>query len=74
MTASESEGSYGTLLSSFTTSVKADLDSPVTSNFGNRIAEYRSEVCYRIFFKYLSLSIVCISLKKADVVFFKVSF
>ncbi|CAG9530450.1 unnamed protein product [Cercopithifilaria johnstoni] len=43
MTASESEGSYGTMLSSFTTSVKADLDSPVTSNFGNRIAEYRAE-------------------------------
>ncbi|VDN91236.1 unnamed protein product [Brugia pahangi] len=43
MTASEGEGSYGAMLSSFTTSVKADLDSPVTSNFGNRIAEYRVE-------------------------------
>lgn len=52
MTASESEGSYGAMLSSFTTSVKADLDSPVTSNFGNRIAEYRAEVCC----KFLSLS------------------
>ncbi|KAM3727659.1 ArfGAP with SH3 domain, ANK repeat and PH domain-containing protein [Dirofilaria immitis] len=31
------------MLSSFTTSVKADLDSPVTSNFGNRIVEYRAE-------------------------------
>ncbi|EJD74934.1 GTP-ase activating protein for Arf containing protein [Loa loa] len=43
MAASESEGSYGAMLSSFTTSVKADLDSPVTSNFGNRIVEYRAE-------------------------------
>ncbi|VDO30144.1 unnamed protein product [Onchocerca flexuosa] len=43
MIASESEGSYGAMLSSFTTSVKADLDSPVTSNFGNRIVEYRAE-------------------------------
>uniref|UniRef100_A0A158Q8I3 PH domain-containing protein n=1 Tax=Elaeophora elaphi TaxID=1147741 RepID=A0A158Q8I3_9BILA len=43
MIASESEGSYGSMLSSFTASVKADLDSPVTSNFGNRIAEYRAE-------------------------------
>ncbi|VDK76715.1 unnamed protein product [Litomosoides sigmodontis] len=43
MTASETEGNYGAMLSSFTTSMKADLDSPVTSNFGNRIAEYRVE-------------------------------
>ncbi|MCP9265137.1 GTP-ase activating protein for Arf containing protein [Dirofilaria immitis] len=43
MIANESEGSYGAMLSSFTTSVKADLDSPVTSNFGNRIVEYRAE-------------------------------
>uniref|UniRef100_A0A915PJS0 Uncharacterized protein n=1 Tax=Setaria digitata TaxID=48799 RepID=A0A915PJS0_9BILA len=43
MIVNESEGSYGAMLSSFTTSVKADLDSPVTSNFGNRIVEYRAE-------------------------------
>ncbi|VDK66770.1 unnamed protein product [Onchocerca ochengi] len=43
MITNESEGSYGAMLSSFTTSVKADLDSPVTSNFGNRIVEYRAE-------------------------------
>lgn len=45
MSATESEGSYDAILGSFISSVKADLDSPVTSNFGNRIAEYRSEVC-----------------------------
>lgn len=56
MTASETEGNYGAMLSSFTTSVKADLDSPVTSNFGNRIAEYRVEVYHWFFtnfFQYL---------------------
>lgn len=59
MTASECEGSYGALLNSFISSVKADLDSPVTSNFGNRIAEYRAEVCCPVFYEFLSISMRC---------------
>ncbi|MFH4982580.1 hypothetical protein AB6A40_009289 [Gnathostoma spinigerum] len=31
------------LVASFITSVKGDLDSPVTSNFGNRVGEYRAQ-------------------------------
>ena len=42
---SSASGSGGVnLISSFLTTVKADLDSPVTSNFGSRIFEYRSQV------------------------------
>uniref|UniRef100_F1KRU5 Arf-GAP with SH3 domain, ANK repeat and PH domain-containing protein 1 n=1 Tax=Ascaris suum TaxID=6253 RepID=F1KRU5_ASCSU len=37
-------GGGGQLLTSFINSVKADLDSPVTSNFGTRIGEYRAQV------------------------------
>lgn len=37
-------GGGGQLLTSFISSVKADLDSPVTSNFGTRIGEYRAQV------------------------------
>uniref|UniRef100_A0A158QAB9 Arf-GAP domain-containing protein n=1 Tax=Enterobius vermicularis TaxID=51028 RepID=A0A158QAB9_ENTVE len=41
---SSASGSGGVnLISSFLTTVKADLDSPVTSNFGSRIFEYRSQ-------------------------------
>ncbi|VDN08528.1 unnamed protein product [Thelazia callipaeda] len=43
MIAREGEGCYGAMLNSFTTSMKADLDSPVTSNFGNRVMEYRAD-------------------------------
>ncbi|VDK17663.1 unnamed protein product, partial [Anisakis simplex] len=32
------------LISSFTASLKSDLDSPVTSNFGNHIADYHTQV------------------------------
>ncbi|VDM32617.1 unnamed protein product [Toxocara canis] len=42
MASTSNNGSNG-LLASFITSVRADLDSPVTSNFGNRIAEYRNQ-------------------------------
>ncbi|VDN36423.1 unnamed protein product [Gongylonema pulchrum] len=38
-----SDGGYDALLGSFITSVRADLDSPITSTFGSRIAEYRIE-------------------------------
>lgn len=37
-------GGGGDLLTSFITSVRADLDSPVTSNFGSRVGEYSAQV------------------------------
>uniref|UniRef100_A0A914ZD14 Uncharacterized protein n=1 Tax=Parascaris univalens TaxID=6257 RepID=A0A914ZD14_PARUN len=43
-TSSGSGDGGGQLLRSFINSVKADLDSPVTSNFGSRIGEYRAQV------------------------------
>ncbi|VDK64830.1 unnamed protein product [Gongylonema pulchrum] len=49
-----SDGGYDALLGSFITSVRADLDSPITSTFGSRIAEYRIEVCFFFFFFSLS--------------------
>lgn len=51
----------GNLISQFVTSVKSDIDSPITSNFGNRIADYKSQVgrFYLIFYFICLICSIC---------------